>query len=35
MEYHIRENDLYIVIASDGLWDCLTNKEVASIVTEH
>lgn len=31
-EHRVRENDKYLVIASDGVWDCLTNKEVAKIV---
>ena len=31
-EYQIKEEDRAIIIASDGLWEYMTNEEVADIV---
>ncbi|XP_061450218.1 pyruvate dehydrogenase [acetyl-transferring]-phosphatase 2, mitochondrial [Rhineura floridana] len=34
--YHkIRQQDKFLVIASDGLWDMLSNEEVVKLVAEH
>ncbi|XP_021739055.1 probable protein phosphatase 2C 72 isoform X2 [Chenopodium quinoa] len=30
--HHITPNDLFILLASDGIWDVLSNEEVASVV---
>ncbi len=32
-EKDLEEQDLFIVVASDGLWDVMQNDEVARIVT--
>ncbi|XP_071732101.1 probable protein phosphatase 2C 33 [Rutidosis leptorrhynchoides] len=29
---HLTENDLFVVLATDGIWDVLTNKDVVDIV---
>ena len=34
-ETKLNENDAYIVIASDGVWEFLENKEVAEIIYEY
>lgn len=34
-EHEIDKNDLFLVIASDGIWDVLSNNDVADIVTKH
>lgn len=31
----IAEEDMYLVIASDGLWDVMSNEEVASFVVKY
>lgn len=31
-EYTLMQNDAFVVLASDGVWDLLTNQEVAEIV---
>ncbi|KAL2940214.1 putative protein phosphatase 2C 38 [Bienertia sinuspersici] len=31
--HHITSDDLFILLATDGVWDVLTNEEVASIVS--
>lgn len=31
----IEENDLYVVVASDGLWDVMQNEEVGRVVINH
>ena len=28
----LTEDDMYLVLASDGLWDVMSNEEVASFV---
>lgn len=35
LEINLTENDRFIVIASDGVWEFLTNDEVVNIVKPH
>jgi len=35
LQHSIGPNDLFLVMASDGIWDALTNEEVASLVLKH
>ena len=35
MEFDIGENDLFLVIASDGVWEFLENEDVASGVEDY
>jgi len=34
-EYEIKQNDKFIVIASDGIWEYLTNEEVVNIISSY
>ena len=34
-EYKINEDDIAVVIASDGVWEVLTNTEVSTIVRKN
>ncbi|KAH6564995.1 hypothetical protein BASA50_001619 [Batrachochytrium salamandrivorans] len=33
-EWTLRETDEFLVLACDGIWDCMTNQEVVDFVTE-
>lgn len=35
MELNLMENDKFIVLASDGVWEFLTNDEVVNIIMPH
>jgi len=32
---NLTQNDKFIVVASDGLWDRLSNQEIMTIITQH
>ena len=34
-EYILEDNDKFIIIASDGLWEYMTNDEVVNIVSDY
>jgi len=34
-EYMLRKSDKFIVIASDGVWEFLSNEQVVEIVSKH
>ena len=34
-EFHIQPNDKFIVIATDGLWEFMSNEEVSAIVAPY
>ena len=33
--YDISEDDRYLIIASDGVWEFLSNQQVAALVDPH